>query len=107
MAQLPPGNWRLLIAGEVFPPLDLEALRTRVAGLPVEWLGVVPAEKFYPLIDVLVVPAMWADPGPLVVHEAFANAVPVIGTRMGGITDFVEEGSTGWLFSAWRCHRSH
>ena len=98
VAQLPLGNWRLLIAGEVFPPLDLEALRTRVAGLPVEWLGVVPAEKFYPQIDVLVVPAMWADPGPLVVHEAFANGVPVIGTRMGGITDFVEEGTTGWLF---------
>ena len=99
VAKLPLGNWRLLIAGQVFPPLVLQTLRARVASLPVDWLGVVPAEEFYPLIDVLVVPAIWSDPGPLVVHEAFANAVPVIGTRMGGITDFVEEGVTGWLFS--------
>jgi len=96
---LPREGWRLLIAGKVFPPLDLETLQSRVRGLPVEWLNVVPADEFYKQVDLLVVPAMWADPGPLVVHEAFANAVPVVGARMGGITDFVEEGATGWLYS--------
>jgi glycosyltransferase involved in cell wall biosynthesis len=99
VAKLPRNTWRLLIAGKVYPPLDLETLRARVAGLPVEWLGVVPATDFYPQIDLLVVPAIWADPGPLVVHEAFANAVPVVGARIGGITDLVEEEVTGWLYS--------
>jgi glycosyltransferase involved in cell wall biosynthesis len=97
-AKLPSTGWRLLVAGAVSPPLDESELRARVAGLPVNWLGVVPAADFYPQIDLLVVPAIWADPGPLVVHEAFANAVPVVGTRMGGITDFVEQGVTGWLY---------
>jgi glycosyltransferase involved in cell wall biosynthesis len=97
-AKLPSTGWRLLVAGGVSPPLDPSELRARVAGLPVSWLGVVPAAEFYPRIDLLVVPAIWADPGPLVVHEAFANAVPVVGTRMGGITDFVEQGVTGWLY---------
>jgi glycosyltransferase involved in cell wall biosynthesis len=98
VAGLPPQGWQLLIAGEVYPPLDPAALRAKTAGLPVEWLGVVPAVDFYPRIDLLVVPAVWADPGPLVVHEAFANAVPVIGSRMGGIADLVDDGATGWLF---------
>jgi glycosyltransferase involved in cell wall biosynthesis len=99
-AKLPSTGWRLLVAGGVSPPLDTNELRARVAGLPVNWLGVVPAAEFYPQIDLLVVPAIWADPGPLVVHEAFANAVPVVGTRMGGITDFIEQGVTGWLYEA-------
>lgn len=99
VAKLPRQGWRLLIAGRAFPPLDLEALQARSAGLPIDWLGVVPAADFYPRIDLLVVPAIWADPGPLVVHEAFANAVPVVGARIGGITDLVEHGVTGWLYS--------
>jgi glycosyltransferase involved in cell wall biosynthesis len=99
ITKLPRGGWRLLIAGKVFPPLDAAELKDRVANLPVEWLGVVPAADFYPEIDLLVVPALWADPGPLVVHEAFANGVPVIGARIGGIADFVEPGVTGWLYT--------
>jgi glycosyltransferase involved in cell wall biosynthesis len=95
---LPSKGWQILVAGAVSPPLDPRELRARVAGLPVEWLGVVPAAEFYPQIDLLVVPAIWADPGPLVVHEAFANAVPVVGARIGGIKDFIEQGVTGWLY---------
>jgi glycosyltransferase involved in cell wall biosynthesis len=95
---LPERGWRLLVAGDVLPPLDGKELRARTAGLPVEWLGSVRATEFYPQIDLLVVPAIWADPGPLVVHEAFVNAVPVVGARIGGIADLVEPGVTGWHF---------
>ena len=97
VAKLPPAGWRLLIAGNVFPPLDLEALQARVADLPVDWLGFIPAEEFYPQIDLLVVPSLWAEPSGLVIHEAFANAVPAVGTRIGGISELIEQGVTGWL----------
>jgi glycosyltransferase involved in cell wall biosynthesis len=100
VARLPPQGWRLLIAGKIFPPLDPDALKARVVGLPVDWLGVVPAADFYPRIDISVVPPIWADPGPLVVHEAFANAVPVVGADIGGITDLVEQDVTGWRYPA-------
>jgi glycosyltransferase involved in cell wall biosynthesis len=73
-------------------------MRASVAHLPVEWMGPVKAAEFYPQIDLLVVPPVWADPGPLVVHEAFANSVPVIGSRMGGVMDMVDHGVNGWLF---------
>jgi glycosyltransferase involved in cell wall biosynthesis len=98
--QLDVPNWQLLVAGTASPPLDLGELAKQYAHLPVKFLGSANAADFYPQIDALVVPAIWADPGPLVVHEAFANATPVIGSRMGGIKDMVEEDKTGWLFEA-------
>jgi len=98
--RLPRWGWQLIIAGRVSPPLSEEALRARSAGLPVQWLGFVQAEEFYPQIDVLVVPSIWAEPAPLVIHEAFANAVPVVGSKIGGIADLIEQDRTGWLCSA-------
>ncbi len=50
-------------------------------------------------IDVMVVPSVWEDCAPLVVSEGLAARLPVIGARMGGIPDFIEEGTTGFLFS--------
>ncbi len=99
VAKLPPEGWQLLVAGKVFPPLDLKTLQARVTGLPVDWLGFVKAEEFYPRIDLLVVPSIWAEPSGLVILEAFANAVPAVGSRIGGITDLIEEGVNGWLFT--------
>src|SRR5262245_56413088 len=37
--------------------------------------------------DALVVPSQWLETGPLVVLEAFAAGIPVIGTRLGGIAE--------------------
>lgn len=39
--------------------------------------------------DALVVPSCWEDPAPLVVNEARAAGVPVIGSRAGGIPELV------------------
>jgi glycosyltransferase involved in cell wall biosynthesis len=45
----------------------------------------------------LVVPSLWHEACPLVVLEAMALGVPVIGTRMGGLPDLIVDGETGWL----------
>jgi glycosyltransferase involved in cell wall biosynthesis len=47
--------------------------------------------------DVLAVPSRWLETGPLVVLEAFAAGVPVVGSRLGGIAELVEDGVTGLL----------
>ena len=58
--------------------------------------------------DALVVPSQWMETGPLVVLEAFAAGLPVIGSSLGGIADKVQDGVNGWLVSpfdaeeAWR-----
>lgn len=48
-------------------------------------------------IDLGFVMSIWEDNGPQVVMEFLNNRVPVIGTRLGGIIDFVNE-KNGYLF---------
>ncbi|HVC72030.1 MAG TPA: glycosyltransferase [Acidimicrobiales bacterium] len=47
--------------------------------------------------DVAVLPPRWDDNGPQTVFEALAAGLPVIGTRVGGIPDIVENGRNGLL----------
>ncbi|MCA8967669.1 MAG: glycosyltransferase, partial [Planctomycetes bacterium] len=49
-------------------------------------------------LDVVVVPSVWDDCAPFVVAEALAARCPVIGSRAGGIPDFVQHGRNGLLF---------
>lgn len=50
--------------------------------------------------DALVVPSTWLETGPLVVYEAFAAGVPVIGSRLGGIAELVAHERDGILVAA-------
>jgi glycosyltransferase involved in cell wall biosynthesis len=66
----------------------------------VEFKASVPSGKVIPTIrgyDAVVVPSQWLETGPLVVLEAFAAGVPVIGSSLGGIAELVKEGVTGFL----------
>lgn len=51
-------------------------------------------------LDVLAVPSQWLETGPLVVLEAQAVGVPVLGSDRGGISELVEEGVDGLLVKA-------
>ena len=67
----------------------------------IRWLAPVKPEQVVETIrkyDALVVPSVWLETGPLVVLEAFAAGVPVIGSRLGGIAEMVREGVDGLLF---------
>lgn len=48
-------------------------------------------------MDVVAVPSMWFETGPLVVLEAFAAGLPVLGSNLGGIAERVRHGESGWL----------
>lgn len=50
--------------------------------------------------DVLAVPSQWLETGPVVVLEAHAYGVPVIGSNLGGIAEKVRHGEDGLLVSA-------
>ncbi|MBP8300026.1 MAG: glycosyltransferase, partial [Planctomycetes bacterium] len=50
-------------------------------------------------LDVVVVPSLDEEIGPMVVGEALAARCPGISSRIGCITDFVEHGTNGFLFS--------
>ncbi|MDO8730632.1 MAG: glycosyltransferase [Candidatus Omnitrophota bacterium] len=47
--------------------------------------------------DLLAVPSLGMETGPLVVLEAFAAGVPVLGSRLGGIAELVRDNVNGLL----------
>lgn len=64
---------------------------------PVPAAQVVETMKQY---DVLVVPSQWLETGPMVVLEAFAARIPVIGSNLGGIAELVRDNVDGLLVEA-------
>lgn len=55
---------------------------------------------FYKKANVVVVPSICYDNSPMVIYESFMNGTPVIGSRIGGIPELVEDGYNGFLFEA-------
>ena len=49
-------------------------------------------------LDVLVVPSIWPENSPLVIHEAFLAGVPVVASSIGGIRELVVDSVNGLLF---------
>ena len=48
-------------------------------------------------IDVLVVPSIWYENSPLVIHEAFIAKIPIIASNIGGIAELVTHEKNGLL----------
>ncbi len=49
------------------------------------------AAAMYAELDVVVVPSLWPENSPLVIHEAFMTGVPVVAARTGGIPALVRD----------------
>lgn len=49
-------------------------------------------------IDALVVPSIWVENSPLVIHEALQVRLPVITANIGGMAEYVHHGVNGLLF---------
>jgi glycosyltransferase involved in cell wall biosynthesis len=65
--------------------------------------GFVPDEELmelYQTANVTVIPSIWYDNSPMVIYESLMHGTPVIGSRIGGIPELVEEGYNGYLFEA-------
>jgi glycosyltransferase involved in cell wall biosynthesis len=66
----------------------------------IEYLGLVEGQaksKGLQSADVLVVPSTWPDVYPTVILEAQTFGLPVIASRMGGMTEIIRDGETGFL----------
>ena len=87
---------------EIFPAYA-RSLQDRAAGLPVVFPGRFTSEQtpeVYAQLDVLVVPSLWLENSPLVIHEAFMAGIPVVGSRLGGIPDLVTDEVSGLVVEA-------
>lgn len=75
-----------------------KALPERFPVQNTRFLGWTRPEDFLPQIDVLAVPSLFREPFGRVVIEAFAQGIPVIGARSGGIPETIQPGINGALF---------
>ena len=60
------------------------------------------ADEIFSQVDAIVVPSIWAENSPLVIHEAQACKIPVITADFGGMAEYVHHMENGLLFK----HRS-
>ncbi len=87
---------------------DTEALRAIAARLPdgagarVTWA---PEYRNHDIVrdvfdhvDCIVVPSIWTENSPLVIHEALQARVPVITANVGGMAEYVHHEVNGLLF---------
>lgn len=91
---------------------DTDALRGLAGSLPagvaerIEWLPEYKNQEIvsdvFDRCDAIVVPSVWVENSPLVIHEAQQARVPVITANAGGMAEYVRHEVNGLLFE----HRS-
>lgn len=96
------GSFEVHIHGDrsVFPEYATD-LRKAAAGAPVTFHDGFDRDRageVYSGLDVLVVPSLWPENSPLVIHEAFMHGLPVVGARVGGVPGLVQHGINGLLY---------
>jgi glycosyltransferase involved in cell wall biosynthesis len=82
---------------------EQELRRSASGDTRVRFLAPLPAEDVVPRLreyDFLAVPSQCVETGPLVVLEASAAGIPVIGSNLGGISELVEHEQNGLLVDA-------
>jgi len=99
---LPAGTFEVKIFGSAgtFPDY-VGGLRKAADALPVSFMGAFPPDQaaaVYGQMDVLVVPSIWPENSPIVIHEAFQAGVPVVGARTGGIPELIDDGVSGYTY---------
>lgn len=88
---------------------DTDALRALAALLPgdaaarVEWVSEYRNQEIvsevFNRVDAIVVPSVWVENSPLVIHEAQQARVPVITADVGGMAEYVQHEVNGLLFA--------
>jgi glycosyltransferase involved in cell wall biosynthesis/MoaA/NifB/PqqE/SkfB family radical SAM enzyme len=94
---------RLLIFGR-FNGQSSDALKLLAATSinPIEFAGEYVnqnlANDVFSKVDCIVVPSIWTENSPLVIHEAQACKIPVITANTGGMSEYVKHQVNGLLF---------
>ncbi|MBS0616196.1 MAG: glycosyltransferase [Verrucomicrobia bacterium] len=101
------GKPLLRIWGGESPPFT-SSLKTFVQTLPkdvqqrIEWKGGYAnyqlIEDVFNHVDAIVVPSIWGENSPLVIHEALQCRIPVITANFGGMAEYVKHEYNGLLF---------
>ena len=105
------GDWvadaRLIVWGR--PREETAGLAALVDSFPVavagrvQWAGEYRNERIvtevFNRVDAIVVPSIWFENAPLVIHEAQQCGLPVITADLGGMAEYVRHEENGLLFA--------
>lgn len=75
----------------------------KIAYPQVDFLGQMTWEEFRPILEkarFMVIPSEWSENNPLTVIEAQSLGTPVLGARIGGIPELIDEGVSGMTFTS-------
>jgi glycosyltransferase involved in cell wall biosynthesis len=92
----------LMIVGDG-PEREYLEQEARSSGMNITFTGYLRGEG---LTDALyrakgvVIPSEWYENAPMSILEAFAAGKPVIGSRIGGISEMIDDGVNGFLFES-------
>lgn len=93
---------RLVIAGTGPELASLHSLAAET-GADVEFLGYLAGDALQMAVRqarAVVLPSEWYENAPMSILEAYAMGRPVLGARIGGIPELVQEGITGFQFES-------
>jgi len=89
--------------GQVTQSLVRRANQSGNSALRIEWLPEYNNENIvqdvFNRCDCVVVPSIWDENSPLVIHEAQQCGVPVITANHGGMGEYVQDGVNGLTFT--------
>ena len=60
--------------------------------------GKAELERILPNLHFIVFPSLWEENCPLVLRETLLYGVPVIGSKLGGVPEAIEDGVNGYIF---------
>lgn len=98
-----PQNVELMIAGDGYVMGDLKTLAAKYDNPRgrITFTGHLTdpeeVERAYRSADVLAVPSLWPEPFGIVGLEGMVNGLPVVASRVGGISEWLRDGQTGYL----------
>ena len=76
------------------------------AAIRIEWMGEYSntniVKDVFNRCDAIVIPSIWVENSPLVIHEALQVRIPVITANSGGMAEYIHHEHNGLLFA----HRS-
>ncbi len=99
MKEVKGSSLKIVGDGPMRPVLENYAQNNKLKN--VEFLGSLdgkPLKKIILESSFVVVPSEWYENSPMVIYESFAMGKPVIGSRIGGIPEFIDHGQNGYLF---------
>ena len=102
VANLKKQNWELDIYGPVFETRYNESCRKiSENNSSINWMGIIPHDNIIPTLskyDAMVFPSIVQETMGLIMLEAFAAGIPVIGSSIWSVNEKIKDGVNGLIF---------